>query len=225
VYSISPLGTGVVLPAFVVGFALEGSALHAAYHLDDTPSWLLRLDQQAGGYCMSYPSVLGAVLRLDANLERGRNDPARAVRGFQAMAEAPDMKLLEREFPALAGLVYTYGDSYRRAELRMLGNFLRHYFDAPDFESGFEAFVRCVQTEPLDWFRGWRVFSCTVRPERVAELADVQDFDESSLNSHNVLIDDTERFEAPMLERLTAMGRRLGSRSEPRVFFLWENSN
>ncbi|WP_257459537.1 hypothetical protein [Archangium lipolyticum] len=76
---------------------LEGSALHAAYHLDDTPSWLLRLDQQAGGYCMSYPSVLGAVLRLDANLERGRNDPARAVRGFQAMAEAPDMKLLERD--------------------------------------------------------------------------------------------------------------------------------
>ncbi|WNG25372.1 hypothetical protein F0U62_16090 [Cystobacter fuscus] len=40
------------------------------------------------------------------------------------------MKLLEREFPALAGLVYTYGDSYRRAELRMLGNVLRHYFDA-----------------------------------------------------------------------------------------------
>ncbi|MFY0565697.1 hypothetical protein ACN28E_17890 [Archangium lansingense] len=224
-FFISPLGTGVILPAFVVGFELEGSALQAVAHLDDTPPWLLHLDQQAGGYCMSYPSVLGAVLRLKANLERGQNDPTRAVRAFKAMAEDPDMKLLEREFPALARLVYTRGDSYSKTELRSLGTFVRHYFDAPAFDSGIEAFVRCAETDPLDWFRGWRAFSCTVRPERAAELVDVQAVDESSLNSHNFLLDDTEHFEEPMLNALTAMGPRLGIRTPPRVFFLWENSD
>jgi hypothetical protein len=135
VYFISPLGTGVILPAFVVGFELEGSALQAVHRLDDTPPWLVQLDQQAGGYCMSYPSVLGAVLRLEANLERGRNDPAHVVRGFKAMAEDPDVKLLRREFPTLAGLVHTQGDPYPRADLRLLGLFLHRYFDAPAIRS------------------------------------------------------------------------------------------
>ena len=50
---IEPLGTQVVLPAFVVGYELTGEADLLIDALEESPPWLLVLDQQAGGYSMT----------------------------------------------------------------------------------------------------------------------------------------------------------------------------
>ena len=111
---IEPLGTRFILPAFVVGFELSGESERRIDDLDDSPAWLIALDQQAGGCCMSYPSVLGAVLRFADNGRHCRSDVREVTRGFQAMAEDPNIALLRREYPELAGLVYTRGAAYSR---------------------------------------------------------------------------------------------------------------
>jgi hypothetical protein len=68
------------------------------------PPWVVAVDQQAGELAISYPSVVGAVLRLEANADKAEKDIARLVRGFQLMAEDPDLGTLRREYPVLAGL-------------------------------------------------------------------------------------------------------------------------
>ncbi len=46
---LEPLGTCVVLPAFVVGYELADDLKHFVDDWDDSPDWLLTIDQQAGG--------------------------------------------------------------------------------------------------------------------------------------------------------------------------------
>ena len=48
---IEPLGTRVVLPAFVIGYEITGVAEQCVDDWDESPDWLLTLNQQAGGYC------------------------------------------------------------------------------------------------------------------------------------------------------------------------------
>ena len=91
---IEPLGTQIVLPVFVVGYELSGESNFRVDEFDDSPDWLIALDHQAGGYCMTYPSVLGATLRFSDNGRRCRSDVATVTRGFQAMAEDPNLGLL-----------------------------------------------------------------------------------------------------------------------------------
>src|SRR5687767_3700360 len=114
---IEPLGTDVFLPAFVVGYELPvGPARTFANNVVDRlapePGPLLVLDQQAGGYCMRYPSIAGVVLRLEANDGKARAPLKDFIRGLKAMAEDPDLELLESEFPVLRQLVYTRGNPY-----------------------------------------------------------------------------------------------------------------
>jgi hypothetical protein len=68
---IEPLGCGSILPAFVVGYPLaDDEELDAL----DVPPAIVVIEQQAGGVAMSYPVVMGAVLRLEANRHRGLRD-------------------------------------------------------------------------------------------------------------------------------------------------------
>jgi len=207
--TVQPLGVRGVLPAFVVGHELEERELAAI----EAPGFLLQVAQQAGGYCMSYPSVVGVVLRLEANLAHGLEDAARAVRGFAAMAEDPDLRLLEREFPSLLPLVYTRGDEYSKPQLATLQSFVGRYFRAPGVESGIEAFLRCAACDPLDYFRGWRALS--IASQRTCIDGNYPD----------VATDESELFDENMLAALARVARTLGFETPPRVFFMWENSD
>jgi hypothetical protein len=126
--AIAPLETGWVLPAFVVGYEVAAANVEA-------PPWIIELQQQAGGYCMSYPTVVGAVLRLEANLDR-MPDGARLLRGLQAMAEDPDWATLRAEFPVLAALAALFtADGYRLLAWADLGErtlFAPRAVDTPD---------------------------------------------------------------------------------------------
>jgi hypothetical protein len=90
----------------------------------DVPSAIVVVEQQAGGVAMSYPVVMGAVLRLEPNRHRGLRDLEPLLRGMRAMAEEPDLKLLEREYKVLRSLVLTSGSAYTESELRTLQDYL-----------------------------------------------------------------------------------------------------
>ncbi len=188
-----------LLPAFFFGFKLGADSTIAT---NDAPPWLLLLEHTVGGVAMTYPTLLGVVLRLGANLERGVGQPADVMRAFVSQ----DYALLRRDFPALAPLLLGTDGSYRQAALHTLGSFLQRHFHLPDLVEGQEALVQFEVTDPLAWFRGWRVFS---RHEV-----------ESRVVSH-----DEERFEAPLLDALIAFARQHQVPGRPRLFFLWENSD
>jgi TRAP-type C4-dicarboxylate transport system substrate-binding protein len=113
---IAPLETGWVLRAFVVGYEVAAANVEA-------PPWIIELQQRAGGYCMSYPTVVGAVRRPSA---------ARV----QAMAEDPDWATLRAEFPVLAALAALFtADGYRLLAWADLGErtlFAPRAVDTPD---------------------------------------------------------------------------------------------
>src|SRR5437763_312512 len=98
---LEPLGTDVVLPAFVVGYELPLPRLNPD-QLTGLPRWVVTLDQQAGGMCMSYPSVVGVVLRLEANRQQAKKDSEHLIKGLKYMAEDPKVGPLKRDYPVLS---------------------------------------------------------------------------------------------------------------------------
>jgi hypothetical protein len=84
---IEPLGSDVILPAFMIGYELPMPESNPD-HLFDLPRWIVTVDQQAGGMSMSYPSVVGAVLRVGANQDKGKKDLGHLIKGLKVMAEA-----------------------------------------------------------------------------------------------------------------------------------------
>jgi hypothetical protein len=191
---LEPMGT-YALPAVAVGFEVADDVAARAAALGDADPALLLIDQQAGGLCMSYPTVVGAMLPLAANVEHGEAGAADLIRGLRAMAEDPDQALLEREFPALHSVVFTHGDPYQPEELRRLHARVARGFRLPPFESGIEAFIRCAPADPLGYLRDWRVF------------------------------DGGRRFDDRLLQALIALGERIGAAGAPRMFLLWSNSD
>ena len=146
---IEPLGTNVILPAFVIGYELPLPSKNPD-SLTDLPRWIVTLDQQAGGLSMSYPSVVGVVLRIEANLERGKKNLAHLVRGLKCMAEDPQVGILKRDYSVLSRLVATWGTEYTQADLRGLENLLSANMWMPPLRNGIEAFIRCAECDPLD---------------------------------------------------------------------------
>jgi hypothetical protein len=220
---IEPLGTNVLLPAFVIGFELpEGDAYDRVSRWDSSPDWIVTFDQQAGGMCMRYPSVVGAVLRLTDNTEHFRSDPAFVVRGFRAMAEDPQLNVLQRDYPVLRRLVNTWGEDYNLQQLRGLEGFLAHYLVTPSVESGFEAFVRFAGCDVLQYFADWNLLQVEVLPtfrevfrNQVCPRVEEGNLDGLSFRSEIVL-------NAEKISGLQQLGE-LVRQSQPRVFLLWEN--
>jgi hypothetical protein len=228
---IEPLGTNVILPAFVVGYELGVDAASEDAILDAHPcdaGSLVVLEQQAGGYCMSYPRVAGVVLRLDANRDHAHGPLAVAIRGFKAMAEDPHVSLLDAEYPALRQLVYTLGDPYAADDLHRLEAFLRRFLHVPNLRDGIEAFVRFESCDVMQYVSDWRVMSYQLRPDHGPSLYANMPPNRYAVEEGNIsdlLLADDERFDDAMLQRLNSFGKQLRRTDPPSLFFLWENSD
>lgn len=226
---IEPLGTDVILPAFVIGYELPLSRKNPD-HLADLPRWIVTLDQQAGGMCMSYPSVVGTVLRLEANLERGKKNLAHLVRGMKCMAEDPKLGILKRDYLVLSRLVATWGTDYTNDQLRDLNNFLSANIWMPSVENGIEAFLRCAHCDPLDFFRGWKMLGCAVRAGN-NRRGSIYSLDESHCyyveagNLSDLTMTDDDEFGPEVMDVLGRFGQECGQSAGPAVFFLWENAD
>jgi hypothetical protein len=226
---IEPLGTDVILPAFVVGYELP-LPQNDSNRMPDLPKWIVTLDQQAGGMCMSYPCVVGAVLRLEANLERGKRNLTHLVRGLKCMGEDPEEEVLRRDYPVLSNLVATWGTEYTQNQLRDLESVLSANLWMPPLRSGIEAFVRCADCDPLDYFRGWKMLGCTFRGV-VSRRGSIYSLDEQHCyyvdgsNLSDLTLTEEEEFGPEAVDVLRRIGRTCGAPAGPRVFFLWENSD
>jgi hypothetical protein len=224
--SLEPLGTDVFLPAILVGYevpeAVSLEQLDAAMPADGA---ILCVCQQAGGYGMSYPTAIGALLRLAANRGRDGQPPSALVRGLKAMGEDPDMQTL-RQYPVLRALVGTHGRPYEPVQLDSLTAYIGRFFDVPALVSGIEAFVRFAPCDPLAVFRGWNVLACRLPeggPARHVLYTDLpgQHFDDS--NASELIRDDARILGADLLREIADVGRRLGFSGRPAAFLLWEN--
>jgi hypothetical protein len=224
---VEPLGTDVLLPAFVVGYEVTELAAEIVRVLpEQVPDWLWLVHQQAGGLCMSYPSVLGAILRIESNREFG-NEVAFMARGLAAMAEDPDMELLGRDYPVLASLVKTWGEEYPRASVERLGSFLARHIRLPRIASAIEAFVRFEPCNPLDYVECWRMVQheLPVRPESwvITDRNGVTNIDES--NFRELMLREDELLCAVHLDVLRRLAAAAGHEGPPSLFLLWENSD
>jgi uncharacterized protein (TIGR02996 family) len=227
---LEPLGTDVILPAFVIGYELPLPKGHPD-HLPSLPRWIVTIDQQAGGMCMSYPSVVGAVLRLEANLERGKKNLAHLVRGLKCMAEDPKIGVLKRDYPALSRLVATWGTEYTKDQLRDLENVLSANVWMPPLRNGIEAFIRCAECDPLAYFRGWRMLGCAIREGADSRRGSVYSLDESHCyyvddsNLSDLVLTDEDEFGPEVISVLEKVPLECGTTTRPSVFFLWENAD
>jgi hypothetical protein len=223
---IEPLGCGSILPAFVIGYAVgDDDDLERI----DAPPQIVVVDQQAGGRCMQYPVVIGALVRLDQNRHRGLRDLEALLRGLRAMAEEPDLALLEREYPVLRGLVQTKGAEYDPEQLHALQSYLSDYITLPPIARGIEAYVEFAASDPRDFFTQWNVTSCTLRSadRRKGSIYRSTDheyhIDESNLD--DVMLDDSIALDDALWRELGRLGRLLRRPRSAQLFFLWENSD
>jgi hypothetical protein len=215
-----------VFPAIVIGYEVDAAVSEAARALADAPPWMLAVEHQAGGLATLQRSLVGAVCRIQGNLDRALTDATGLLRGLRAMGEDLDEALLARAFPELAGLVLTHGDAYTRAELDRLAAFVGRFLRLPPFDAGHEAIIRCAAgADLLDVFAGWRIFSMTLTPE--GESAGLRLVADWVLFQHPgcVRFDDEHSVDAAMIDALRATAARLEIAGEPRAFLLWENSD
>jgi hypothetical protein len=223
---IEPLGCGVFLPAFVIGYAVEDDDELEA--LDVAPL-IVVLDQQAGGSRMQYPSMIGVVVRMEQNRDRGLRDLGVLVQGFRAMAEEPDLALLEREYPVLRALVQTKGAPYTPDELHSLDRYLADYLKLPPAARGIEACVQFADCDPRALFAQWHVMSCTLAVETrrrgsiYRSAGGAYHIDESNLQ--DIALDDNVPLEGGAWHELTRLRQLLRRPRPPQLFLLWENSD
>ena len=215
-----PQGTGRMMPAFLVGYELEdGRGL-----TDDTcrlkiqeretwPAWIVEVSQQAGGVAMTYPAVLGVVLRLEANARFAIQDIQSLLLGFHAMAEDPNVGLLKRGFPALSRICGTRGASLSGNDLACLDRFLKIYYHLPPSESGIEAFVRLERANPCDYFRGWRMIEFNQGIRQIEEGCHLGTWVEEA------------RYNREKQAFLEEIGNQFGLNEGLRIFLIWENSD
>ena len=249
-FTIEPLGTDLFLPAFLIGYRIseERAARSSArpkapsspsarkrdgepekQASNDCPPWLLRVDQQAGGMCMSYPHLMGMLLRFEANRDKLLDDDI--IRGLKFMAEDPKVGVLRRCYPPLGRLVHTVGQDYSAVEREELHGFLSRYLRCPPLVGGIEACVHCdPNVDLLDFFAGWRVLSVEVRPGH--ELPEVYRgvkgtiSEEVDLKTSGPLhLSDPTTFDHTLLRKLRRHAEALGMKGPPSAYLLWENSD
>lgn len=222
-----------ILPAIVVGYEVSESNLARINMAQDVDNWLVTLTQQAGGLCMQYSSVTGAVLPLGINAQHGNCNQSQIetlLTGFEAMAESPDIEVLSQKYPVLKDLCLTTGEPYNSAQLLALDQYLASYLSLPHIDSGIEAFVRFVDTDPTAFFSEFKMLSFELGaqyyinrpgclPANYARHADVGELE----LSHDV------KFSAAIVDKLKSFAQDvLGLTPEvsaPRCFLLWQNSD
>lgn len=214
---IELLGTNFILPAFAVGYEVESISKNARSLPKDGP--IMGLFQQAGGYGMQYTLVIGGLLRLDANQDRGIKPLGNLISGFRAMAEDPDFKTLA-DYPALGKCVGTHGNEYSSSDLELLESFVTSYVAIPRMVGGIEAFIRFEECNPLQYFKNWSVFSCIRKPGISEEKMIFEEGLQSELECKDSYV-----FDESMIERIREVGSKIDRISELRLFFMWENSD
>jgi hypothetical protein len=221
---IEPLGTGIILPAIVIGYELATADQYQRVERIECPEWIIAIDHQAGGYCMRYPTLVGAVQRLADNTEQGHDHPEFLVRGFQAMAEDPDLQLLRRQYPVLQQLVYTQGEEYTDSQLRLLESLLERFFHLPRFTGGCEAFLRFEPCDPAEVFREWRVLQAIPTPGLRQDGPNQRSLQIDDHNLQEVMLSASTRFDREKLREVEGLRASLGAGGLG-AFFLWENSD
>ena len=182
---------------------------------NDIPAWLMFVEQQAGGYAMSYWNVLGAVLRLEANTHRSRRAPGALIAAFHAMAEDSKPALIRRNRPELVDLCRTSGGLYTAKQLGVLSETLRSFYELPICEWGLEAFVRLQPASPAPVL-GWR--RVEAMPATIGIGEDWPD-EEAQWSDGKVLSKEDVR-------TLTEIGSTLLAKWEPpSLYLIWENSD
>lgn len=227
--TFEPMGCEGVLPAVVIGHDISDwrnipdIQLGLAGSLPQA-NWFMRVGPQVGGYVMSYPEVLGLMLRLESNVQWARKDPSRWLRGLRAMAEDPDYDLLKREYPGLHSCTGTWGEPYRPEDLSLLHEEISGAFALPEFDGGLEAFVRFKACDLLQVFGGWRVLGLHT-PLGVEPVAGgfLYDF----LSAHELVRDEDVCLTLESLRALQLYCERFaGARlPPPRAWLVWENSD
>jgi hypothetical protein len=122
------------------------------------------------------------------------------------------------------------GTEYTQDQLRDLQNVLSANIWMPPLQKGIEAFLRCADCDPLDFFRGWKMLGCAIRDEnnRRGSIYSLEEehcyyVDDSNLSDLALIgIDDFGPEAVDVLERF---GEECGMPSGPSVFFLWENAD
>ncbi|HVE40223.1 MAG TPA: hypothetical protein VNM14_10070 [Planctomycetota bacterium] len=217
---------GHFLPALVVGYDVTGiqDGILTGF-MDPAPDWLTLLSPQAGGLGISYPRVMGAVLRLEANAARGRALLTPFVLALRAMGESDDKVPFEPEFKALNSLMETHGDPYSAEQLALLNSIAGRYLDLPPFESGVEALVRSGAADPLRYLADWGVMTYRVAEGRTHPYTTTPP--PYRVEESNVL-DLVTVDEIPyrrIHEPLCSLARWFARQKEPGIRLLWENSD
>lgn len=189
------------------------------------PGWLTLLSPQVGGYGMSYPQLLGAVLRLDTQCEKGMPALRPLIRALRAMGEDLDRAALRGEFPTLLPLMLTSGNPYTPKELQTLHEFMKPYLELPPFDQGIEALLRVLPTDPVALVGDWSVLSCEVRPGRTHRYTSKPPpyiVDDSNIG--DLILTENLHYRS-VHETLMEVGRWLHKPPPPRLWLLWENSD
>jgi len=214
---VIPLGSGNLVPALLLGYETTLSPDHDAWARFGTPPWIAYVDQQAGGFAMTYPQACGVLFRLEGNADHARRDPAALIAAFHAMAEDPRPDAIDALEPRLRDACQTSGEALSSAVLRRLSAAVQERFDLPRCASGIEAFVR-LDADPLaaDCVLGWRYVEPTGATAGIGEL-----WSRAAPQWR-----DGPRFTVGQLARLRELGSiSLCDAAAPRLFLLWENSD
>lgn len=225
--SIEPLGTGIFLPAVLLGWELA-CTVERLVRRGNAPPGFLHVAQQAGGYCMWYPECAGMLLRYEGNRDQFFREPDELIRGFKLMAEDPDLGALARDFPILRRLVCTNGQPYEDGELRQLNALLARSLRLPPIGGGVEGFLRFVDADVLSFFRRCHGLQCSLRPEdqragSAYQLNEGLAYYIEQRNRQDVLLSDNIDVNEATLAALASFGNTVGLNAPIRAFLLWEN--
>lgn len=219
--SIEPMSTAV-LPCIALGFELAKRNTHVFDDFNGDQPWLMRLDQQACGNVMCYPSVFGVVLRLIDNPQACHGELNEVVTGFMAMGESWNQKSTLNNYPVLSELTETIGEEYKSDQLDNLNKYLNEYFRLPPFLSGYEAFMRFEECDCLSYFNGWKMLNAQLKHNH---LADYSPSDPVRITYHNfddLELDSSMIFSSEVFEELSSIGKAR-TNIKPSAFLLWEN--
>jgi hypothetical protein len=213
------------LPALVVGYDVTGikDGLLAGF-MEPAPEWLTLLSPQAGGHGISYPSLMGTVLRLEANAACGRAPLTPFIVALHAMGESYDVPF-DPVFSTLSALMETHGDPYSAEQFAILNSLAGQYLALPPFESGVEALVRTKAANPLQYLADWSVMTYRVMEGRKHPYSTTPPpYSVEDSNVSDLMTADDLPYRR-IHEALCSLARYFARQKEPGIWLLWENSD
>lgn len=206
-------------PAIVLGFPQPAEWRPPA---GDDPPWLAWDQHQHGGLACLQAVWIGAMLPLEANLDRGRADAPVVLEALRALGEGagPLSRRRAVTLPEVGpSLHLTAGETYDPPTRAHLEALLARAFTLPPIDEAREAWVLFDASDLLSFFGGWRVLA-----QELPRGASITDPDAHDLVIGPARVDDSVRVDDRLLAELARYGARrdLGA---PRALLVWENSD